>query len=185
MIDLLRAQTATHHHGLESHLHIQNRLLDAETRASLIGSYSIFYRKTEAALRPHLWDMSELDFSSRLHSRLTLSKICSRRHTYTWADPEFAAIKTKAEALGTLYVLEGATLGGRVILKALRSQGVSTDQLQFLDPYGNDASACWRTFLRILEREAAHSQLTMNECVLGATKAFAFAAICLREESTH
>jgi heme oxygenase len=81
-----------------------------------------------------------------------------------------------------MYVLEGSTLGGRIILKALRSQGVSTDVLHFLDPYGKGAGELWRTFLHVLERETAPDQTAMNECVFGAIKAFVFAATCLHDE---
>jgi heme oxygenase (biliverdin-IX-beta and delta-forming) len=108
----------------------------------------------------------------------------SRRGTFL-ADLVFPAIGTMAEALGALYVVEGSTLGGRKILQALRSQGLPTDSLHFLDPYGKDAGAKWRLFLRVLERETALSETTMNECVLGAIKAFALAATCLRDESKN
>lgn len=181
-IDLLRARTAKHHHALESGLQIQKRLSEVETRGPLIAGYSTLHRETEAALRPHLWDMSDLAFSSRVRSRRIPSKTELRWHGRLLVNPVFPAIGTKAEALGALYVLEGSTLGGRKILQSLRSQGVSTDDLHFLDPYGKDAGVNWRLFLRVLERETAHNQTTMNECVSGAIKAFALAATCLRDE---
>jgi heme oxygenase len=181
-IDLLRAETATHHHAMENRLHIQDRLSGAETRGPLIAGYFAFHRKTEAALSPHLRDMADLAFPSRVHARQFKP---APRHGTLLGNPVFPAIGTKAEALGAFYVLEGSTLGGKKILKTLRSRGVSTDDLHFLDPYGKDASANWRTFLNILERETAHDQSTMNTCVSGAMKAFAFAATCLREESTN
>jgi heme oxygenase len=78
-----------------------------------------------------------------------------------------------------MYVLEGSTLGGKIILRTVRSKGVSTNELHFLDPYGKDASALWRVFLRVLERETTPDPAAMKECVSGATKAFVFAAACL------
>jgi heme oxygenase len=184
-IDLLRARTAKHHHGLESGLQIQSRLSEVEARGPLIAGYFALHRETEVAVSPYLWDMPDLAFSSRVRSYRILTKTGLSRHGKLLVNPVFPAIGTKAEALGALYVLEGSTLGGRKILKALRSQGVSTDDLHFLDPYGKDAGVHWRTFLRVLERETAHSQTTMNECVSGAMKAFAFAATCLRDERTN
>jgi heme oxygenase len=184
-IELLRAQTATHHQGLEGDLHIQERLSERETRGPLIDGYFAFYRATEAALSPHLWDMPDLAFSSRLQSRRSSSKAGLPLRRGRLVNPAFPAIGTKAEALGAFYVLEGSTLGGKKILKALRSRGVATNDLHFLDPYGKHAAAHWRTFLIVLERETGHSQPTMNACVSGAIKAFAFAATCLREERTN
>jgi heme oxygenase len=184
-IDLLRAQTAAHHLGLESGLRIQDRLSRRETRGPLIAGYFAFHRETEAALSPHLKDMSDLAFASRVHSRRTLSNGGLPRRRTCSGNPVFPAIGTKAEALGAFYVLEGSTLGGKKILKALRSEGVSTDDLHFLDPYGKHAAAHWRIFLSVLERETGHNQSTMNACVSGAIKAFAFATTCLREERTN
>jgi heme oxygenase len=79
----------------------------------------------------------------------------------------------------------GSTLGGNTILKALRSQRISTDDLHFLDPHGKQAGAYWRTFLSVLERETGHDKATLNECIAGAMKGFAFAAECPRAEGTN
>jgi heme oxygenase len=183
-IDLLRAQTATHHHRLESGLRIQDRLSAGETRGPLIAGYRAFYREAGLALKPHLRDVPDLAFSSRVRSRRFLREAGLPRHRTVRVNL-LPAIATKAEALGVLYVLEGSTLGGRMILKTLRNQGLSTDDLHFLDPYGTATGAQWRTFLAVLERETASNQTTMNACVSGAIKAFAFAATCLREERTN
>jgi heme oxygenase len=184
MIDLLRARTAAHHHGLENDLQIQTRLSEENTRGPLIAGYNIFYRECEAALKPHLWDMIDLACSSRFQSRKILSNAAWLWRKNPLLNPVFPAVGTKAEALGAMYVLEGSTLGGKKILKGLRSQGVSTDGLHFLDPYGKDAGPLWRTFLSVLERETTHDQRAMNECVSGAIAAFVFAAACLHEERT-
>jgi heme oxygenase len=181
MIDLLRAETATHHDKLESGLRIEDRLCGSETRGPLIAGYFAFHRESEAALGPHLRDITDLAFASRVHAR----QIKNPRRGTLLGNPVFPEIATRAEALGALYVLEGSSLGAKKILKTLRSRGVSTDDLHFLNPYGKDAGAYWRTFLEVLERETAHNQSTMNACVSGAIKAFAFAAMCLREERTN
>jgi heme oxygenase len=185
MIDLLRARTATHHDAMESDLRIEERLFGVDTRGPLIAGYNTFYSECEAVLRPHLWDMSDLTFSSRFRSRKVQGGAKRAGSGYPLVDPVFPAVGTRAEALGAMYVLEGSTLGGKIILKTLQSRGVSTDELHFLDPYGTDAGALWRAFLRVLERETAPDQTAMNECVSGAIKAFVFAATCLHQEGTH
>jgi heme oxygenase len=181
MIDLLRARTATHHQGLESGLRIEERLSGVDTRGPLIDGYNTLYSECEAVLWPHLWAMSDLTFFSRFRSRKILSKAELAGSGNPSADLVFPAVGTKAGALGAMYVLEGSTLGGKIILKTLRSKGVSTSDLHFLDPYGKDAGALWRVFLSVLERETAPDRTAMNECVLGATNAFGFAAACLAE----
>ena len=151
----------------------------------MIAGYLALHREAEAALRPHLWDMLDLAFSSRVRSNRIPNRTDLLRHRKLPANPVFPAIGTKVEALGVLYVIEGSTLGGKTILKSLRSQGVSTDDLHFLDPYGKDTGTYWRAFLKVLERETSHDQSTMNACASGAVKAFSFAATCLREERTN
>lgn len=123
MIGLLRARTAEHHHGLESGLGILHRLSEAATRGPLIAGYFSLYRATEAALRPHLSDMPDLAFCSRVRSRQIPDKAELPERGKLLVNPVFPAIGTKAEALGALYVLDGSTLGGRKILQALRRQG--------------------------------------------------------------
>lgn len=183
MIALLRSRTAMHHHRLEADLHIMDRLSEAATRGPLIGGYDAFYQETERALRPHLADMPDLAFSSRFHSRQI--QAASRLRGTSSVNPIFPAIGTTAEALGAFYVLEGSTLGGKTILKTLRSRGVSTSDLHFLDPYGSESGARWRSFLNVLERETGHGPSTANACISGAIKGFAFAAMCLRAERTN
>ena len=181
-IDLLRARTATLHCGLESGLQIVNRLSDAEKRGPLIAGYSKLHGEAEAALKTHLWGMADLAFPSRVRSHRIPSRTGSLQQREFLFNPVFPQIRTKAEALGALYVIEGSTLGGKTILKALQSQGISTGDLHFLDPYGKDVGMYWRAFLKVLERETSNDLSAMNECVSGAVKGFAFAATCLREE---
>jgi heme oxygenase len=158
---------------------------EAGTRGRLIAGYLAFYQETELALRPQLADMPDLVFFSRFQSRQVPGEAEFSRRGTSLASPVFPAIGTMAEALGAFYVVEGSSLGGKTILKALRSHGVSTDDLDFLDPYGNESGVRWRTFLNVLERETGHDQSTINACVSGAIKGFAFAAICLRAERTN
>jgi heme oxygenase (biliverdin-IX-beta and delta-forming) len=184
-IDLLRAGTAKHHLDLESGLQIQDRLSEPATRGPLIAGYLAFYRETERALRPYLADMPDLAFSSRFHSRQISATAALSARELVSIDPSFPTIGTKAEALGAFYVLEGSTLGGKIILNALRNRGVSTDNLHFLNPYGSESGARWRSFLNILERETGHDRSTINACIAGAIKGFAFATACLRAERTN
>jgi len=178
MIDLLRARTAAHHHDLDTDLRIEERLSGLNSRRQLIAGYRRFISQCQVVLTPHLLEISDLTLSSRFRRRETKSE--PARPGNPSFDPVLPAVGTKAEALGVMYVLEGSTLGGRVILKTLRSHRVSTDELHFLDPYGEDAGALWRTFLGVLERETAPDQAAMDACVFGAINTYLFAAICLR-----
>ncbi len=56
------------------------------------------------------------------------------------------------DVLGTLYVLEGATLGGAVLARRLGDLGLRRERGgRFLDPYGEERGRMWRLFLEALE----------------------------------
>ena len=64
----------------------------------------------------------------------------------------YPEIPSKAFALGMAYVIEGSTLGGRVILKHLSSRINVTERqgAAFFAGYGRETGARWRQFLEAL-----------------------------------
>jgi heme oxygenase len=77
-------------------------------------------------------------------------------------------------ALGGLYVLEGATLGGRVIARHLRRHlGEPLVGGTFLDFHGDQAAAAWRRFGRALEALATEGLLIPDQAGRGACTVFA------------
>ena len=77
------------------------------------------------------------------------------------------------EKLGWVYVVEGSTLGGRLILKFLNGK---FDDLQekgarFLDGYGADTGLRWKAFLSQLSTYAVENNQE-EEVIGGAVKAF-------------
>jgi heme oxygenase len=64
---------------------------------------------------------------------------------------------SKAEQLGALYVLEGSTLGGVQIARALQTviPGADGQGRRFFLGYGDRHGAMWRAFVERLERLAA------------------------------
>lgn len=54
---------------------------------------------------------------------------------------------TAAEAMGALYVMEGSTLGGKLIMKSLRRLPEWTlETPSYFDPYGSETGARWSAF---------------------------------------
>ncbi|HEU4901607.1 MAG TPA: biliverdin-producing heme oxygenase, partial [Flavisolibacter sp.] len=57
-------------------------------------------------------------------------------------------IENAAQAMGALYVLEGSTLGGKMIAKMLRKNealSLSDDKLTFFSGYGEETGSKWKT----------------------------------------
>jgi heme oxygenase len=76
------------------------------------------------------------------------------RRSLAWSVPTEAT-----EALGAMYVLEGATLGVQIV--ARRAPEVTASARRFLDGYGPHTGARWREFLVALEAvpSPAHAQV--------------------------
>lgn len=57
--------------------------------------------------------------------------------------------------LGAMYVMEGATLGGMVIMKALKKneQLSGIDNFHYFGCYGGDTGKQWKSFLEVLKEE--------------------------------
>ncbi len=148
------------------------RLSEDTSRADLVRRYAALHIPAETALGPTLDPVADLDFESR-------------RRGQHWRDhdavetPAFPSPESRAEALGMLYVLEGSTLGGRVILRELAGRGVDTGSLAFLDPYGKQAGDRWRGFIAVLDREIGDDAVRLEQAGKGARRAFRHAEAIL------
>jgi heme oxygenase (biliverdin-IX-beta and delta-forming) len=162
----LRRATGPQHERLDSALRIIERLSSSPEREALIEAYGRLHRSADRAIRPWLVETGGLDYTRR-------------RTAADGASPPFPPIASEPEALGAMYVLEGATLGGRVIRRELAARGVSLAGLEFLDPYGEEAGERWRSFVAVLESRGAADPDGVER---GAIAAFSFAEACLAEE---
>ena len=76
--------------------------------------------------------------------------------------------------VGGLYVLEGATLGGRTIARHLRRLiGEPLGSTRFLDFHGRQTSAAWKGFTSGLNALAAQQALVSDRVIAGALAVFA------------
>lgn len=100
------------------------------------------------------------------------------------APPAALDLRARPEhILGVAYVLEGATLGGAVLLRSVASLGVEPLRGgSFLSSYGATRGAMWRGLLAILADWEARG--TCAESVICAARAaFEFAGRCLTSEA--
>lgn len=84
-------------------------------------------------------------------------------------------VSTAAEALGVLYVLEGATLGGRIILRELGPRlGISATQgARYYAGYGERTGPMWKRFRHEVEWYGAAHMPELDSAVGAAVAAFA------------
>lgn len=91
-------------------------------------------------------------------------------------DDELSFDKNDSSLLGALYVLEGATLGGNVIVKRLKTNPeLSALNLDFnyYQVYGNELIPYWKTFCAVLDQQAEDSY---EAAVDSAKKMFGYIA---------
>jgi len=166
----LRAATSDVHRRIEADLDVIRRLSDATLRPALIRQFASLHISADTTLRPHLTDVPDLEFDGRSRARFFV------KYREEFAFPSFPLPASCAEALGMLYVLEGSTLGGRMILRTLAARGVADPDLGFLDPYGTQTGARWHSFLSVLSRETDDDEQRIEEACRGGRAGFRHAA---------
>ena len=100
------------------------------------------------------WRPLGIDFDSRRRSRWLAEDLALLEAMPSEENAPLPAIGTIEHALGALYVLEGSSLGGQILLReALKLPGISvTHGAQFLHGYGPKTRAYWNSFLEALDR---------------------------------
>ena len=184
VLDRLRGATADVHRGLDGAVDPVRRLHALADRAHLLGGYYRMHAGAEAAMEPLLCAVAAVDFSGR--RRAPVIAACLRELGCEPPDAIAAAprAETPAAALGLLYVMEGSTLGGRIILRQLHANGADPTGLGFLDPYGARTGSMWRALLGVLQEELGTDADALLQAVHGARLGFAHASACLAETRT-
>jgi heme oxygenase len=89
---------------------------------------------------------------------------------------DLPVLTTPEQLLGCLYVIEGATLGGRVITQHLQKQLGLTPESggAFFDGYGTKTGPRWKEFCTMLSRNVDHSddEGRHEAIVAGANRTF-------------
>lgn len=182
----LRQETAGAHARLEAEVDIFARTSDPSARADLARRFHGFHAGAEAVLEPLLGGIDGLDFAGRRRTPVIEADLRALGHALPdRPEAKGPALADVPEALGLLYVLEGSTLGGRVIRKQLLKAGQDLKGLGFLDPYGEAVAERWRSFLAILDRECPSSAPGRGTAaVRGALGGFAWARSLLPASET-
>jgi heme oxygenase (biliverdin-IX-beta and delta-forming) len=159
LLAALRSATRAAHARLDARIDLPRVSTDATAYAALLCGFRSVHAPTERAL-------------ARCARTAAVVPDWPERRRTGWLDADLAAlgvrpphdaavprIATAGEALGTLYVLEGSTLGGAVIVRGLDA----AFPRRFLASYGARRGRMWRTFCGYLagadvqdaERDAA------------------------------
>jgi len=92
--------------------------------------------------------------------------------TVRWPRYNFTNAVTSGEAFGFMYVMEGSTLGGKLINKHLTESSSNKGKAaRFFDVYGDRTGIRWKSFIATLSLYAIQDHL-QEEIIKGAVKTF-------------
>ncbi len=176
VLPLLRAATGEAHQQLEDAVGIERRIGDPAAYRQLLEIFLGFYRPLETRLASlQGWAQSGIDLATRRKTPWLEADLSALGLTTpaVAALPDCAELPSVAGSLdrgfGCLYVLEGATLGGRHITAALQNSPVPADARRFFASYGAETGTRWREFLSALE---SRQPVDPSDVVLAARETF-------------
>ena len=172
----LRLETRGEHEAVERVLNLMDTALGAAAYRQRLAQFYGFYGPLEAAL--HVRCSPQLTtLLPRLNKTTLLRQDLQRLGLNAAALPlcnELPTIQTEAEVLGCLYVMEGATLGGRMITQHVQKTfGIMpATGGSFFDGYGHDTGRMWQDMRQLLLGCAVDTP-TENAIVANAIATFA------------
>jgi len=178
IISKLRTHTGTLHSELEQtpisvalldeHVSTQNYVSYLQKMREIVAFYET---KVFPALADTLPDLSDRKKLTLIDEDLNyLSSQISDPSSFETSDIPNPSV---GYALGCMYVMEGSTLGGKVILKHVsKTLGVVPEQggLYFTG-YGEETGRYWKTFLQTLQEYSANHDAD-TEIITGAKDTF-------------
>lgn len=175
IIARLRDATGTAHARLEAALDLVERVADPGDRRWLVARFLALHDGAEARLAPWLAGHPGLELETRTRSSSIRADLALLGGALETGAPPAPGIGSLGQALGWLYVLEGSTLGGKTIHRALETRRLDARGLGFLNPYGAAAGERWRTFVAELDRLHRTGVADGDAIVGGGVEAFEYA----------
>lgn len=162
ILQRLKQETLPLHQQLEHRVDVLHRLQNVAAYRELLLAFYGFYAPLEQALETFDWPTVGLDWTERRKvERLEadLQRLGEDRSTAPRCT-HLPTITDPASALGCLYVMEGATLGGQYIQKELatRLQITAENGAAFFNSYGERVGPMWTEFRQVLVNFATNSE---------------------------
>jgi len=161
VLDRLKAETRGEHTAMEGTLDVMRDDFSLGDYRHLLERYFDFYAPVEAQLACVLPSaLPGLDFETRRKLpllRADLAVLGGRAEDTLAVGNALPPLHTPAQAVGCLYVLEGATLGGQIISRHVRrTLGLTPETgARFFHGNGARTAGMWRTFRAALDGFAA------------------------------
>ena len=181
ILERLKHETHAAHMRLEATVDLPGRLRSAETYRALLARFYSFYAPLEPRILARSeWAQHDFPIAQRAKVPALARDLAALGFT-----PEALAALPRCEelpalasfpaALGAMYVLEGATLGGQLISRAVRAElGFAPETgCAFFASYGRELGPMWQAFRALLARAEAENPASADAIVAGARATFA------------
>lgn len=172
--EILKSATSIHHDELEKLMfvnEIMNRTLTKEQYKTLLATNYIIHAAIESKLHEALDE--ELKTVLNIENREKLAALKQDLIEVEMDEKALDAIdldflqpepQNNASALGAMYVLEGATLGGNVIQKKLKANPAFEGlNLNYYTVYAQNLMPNWLTFVKVLNSSVPESDYPLAE----------------------
>jgi heme oxygenase len=162
----LRRETHYLHQRIESGLDLFRSDFTLDDYRGLLGRFYGYYLPWEArasAVAPNL--VRERGKCALLEGDLAFLGLNASALTALARCRHLPLLDTMERVLGSMYVLEGATLGGRILERRMRSLfPLNEGGCAFFSGYGDRTAAMWKQFGGILEScpEASHDDVVAS-----------------------
>jgi heme oxygenase len=168
----LKLATSARHTALEDQLPLMRSDLSCEEYRQFVGRFFGFYAPLETLLMAsNHWQLLGFDYAARQKTpRLVQDLLALGGSAVELAAiprcTNLPALTTPEQLLGCLYVIEGATLGGRIITRQLQTQlGLNPESGgAFFEGYGGQTGPHWKAFCTMLTNNADQNDGYSADC---------------------
>lgn len=183
----LKEATRPQHEGLDTVVNVMNSDFTAEDYNILVIKFYRFYSSIEPRLPAADLAADGFDISARLKTpRLekdlaALGQLSAARSVPAWDGvPDVSSI---SRAWGSIYVMEGGTLGGQVITRHLRDDLGITPETggSFFNSYGPEVGRMWKEFGAAITAFSERHPDSEDQIVEAAKQTFDSFRLCFEE----
>jgi heme oxygenase (biliverdin-IX-beta and delta-forming) len=152
ILQRLKRETQGHHEHIARHADLLHDVIDLSDYCALLQRFWGFYAPVEAQIATSpVWELVGLPFEQRRKTHLLERDLAALGAWSPHALPrcsELPVLGSDGRVLGCAYVLEGATLGGQLVARAMRQQHNidAANGAAFYSSYGAALGPMWRAF---------------------------------------
>lgn len=149
----LKEATKQQHEGLENTVNVMGSLFSLDDYKTMMTKFYRFY----SSIEPRLGELDWAEVGHNFDERLKVPKLKKDLVNLGFSEDEISEIPvwdglpkldSHAKAFGSLYVMEGATLGGQIINRHLKEHlNLTTENGGlFFGGYGKETGPMWKKF---------------------------------------